>query len=431
MKISPNVTLLHYTAPPTIGGVEHTLYHHGRLLARKGFMVSVITGRGEAWDRRLRLQLIPKIDTKHPGITTITRSLEEGHIPESFASYQAQLYSALRVALEGEHVCLVHNVLSLHFNLPLTAAIHQLIDEGFPTRFVAWNHDFSWTDPAQKNKMHSGFPWDLLRKPRDELTYVVVSDDRRTEFVKLLGVSKSRVRTIPPGVDLSRFFRLKSTSRDIINKFELLEADLLLLLPARITELKNIELGIHVVAYLHKLGCDARLIVTGPPDPHNHRKVSYFKRLMEMRKNKDMEETIIFLYETNSDTSRPIFLQNDVIADLYQICDLLFFPSKSEGFGIPMLEAGLARMPIFCSDLPPLHESSKDFVNFFQLDEDPKEIAQRILDVTGKDETYSLRQRVLQNYRWRSIVEQQIAPLIKRLVKKEKKSAKNVGGKDT
>ena len=68
MKSSPNMTLLHYTAPPTIGGVEHTIYHHGRLLIKKGFNVSVISGRGETWNPHLRLQLIPKIDSQHPEI---------------------------------------------------------------------------------------------------------------------------------------------------------------------------------------------------------------------------------------------------------------------------------------------------------------------------------------------------------------------------
>ncbi|MCJ7717908.1 MAG: glycosyltransferase family 4 protein [Anaerolineales bacterium] len=421
MKSSPNITLLHYTAPPTIGGVEHTIYHHGRLLIKKGFNVSVISGRGETWNPHLRLQLIPKIDSQHPEIVTITRALEDGHIPESFASCQEHLYAALRAALEGEQVCLTHNVLSLHFNLPLTAAIHQLIDDGIPTRFVAWNHDFSWTDPAQKNKMHPGFPWDLLRQPRDELTYVVVSEYRRTEFAKLLGISKSRVRTIPPGVEISRFFRLKPTSRDIINKFELLEADLILLLPARITELKNIELGIQVVASLHKLGCAARLIVTGPPDPHDARKVSYLKHLEALKKSLGIEEEVIFLSMQDTETGELSRVSDDMITDLYQVCDVLFFPSKSEGFGIPLLEAGLARIPVFCSDIPPFHESTQDYVNFFQGDDEPIEIARQILDVLSQDETHALRQRVLAQYRWQGIVDQQVAPLIHRLSRKSKR----------
>jgi glycosyltransferase involved in cell wall biosynthesis len=383
--------------------------------------VSIISGRGERWDPRLRLYLIPTIDSQHPEIITITNALEEGDIPNNFKSCQEQLYTTLRLILKDKQVCVVHNVLSLHFNLPLTAAIHQLIDDGLPTKFVAWNHDFSWTDPAQKNKMHDGFPWDLLRQPRDELTYVVVSEDRREELAKLLGIYKSRVRTVSPGIDLGRFFRLRETSREIINKYDLFEADLLMFLPSRITELKNIELGIQVVASLHELNCDARLVITGPPDPHDLRKVSYLEKLQELRQELDVEESIIFLYENNSNISERHFVSDDVIADLYQICDVLFFPSKSEGFGIPMLEAGLARMPVFCSDLSPFHESSKGLVNFFKLDEPPKEIARRMLEVIEKDETYSLRQRVLRKYRWRSIVERQINPLIKRLAKRAKK----------
>ena len=44
-----NVALLHYSAPPIVGGVESVLAHHARLLSEAGHNVRVIAGRGEAW----------------------------------------------------------------------------------------------------------------------------------------------------------------------------------------------------------------------------------------------------------------------------------------------------------------------------------------------------------------------------------------------
>ena len=64
--------------------------------------------------------------------------------------------------------------------------------------------------------------------------------------------------------------------------------------------------------------------------------------------------------------------------DLYLAADLLLFPSLREGFGIPILEAGIARLPVFCSDIPPFRESAGEAAHYFGLDEDPAAIAGRI-----------------------------------------------------
>lgn len=411
----PSVSIVHYTAPPVIGGVEATIRDHARLLVRRGYPVAIIAGRGEAWHRRLEMRLIPEADSMHPDILRVTRALEQGVILPIFHDLQDNLRERLCHVLEGSEICFVHNVLCLHFNLPLTAAIHDLIDEGWPTRFVAWNHDLSWTDPAQRSKMHPGFPWDLLRQPRQELTYVVVSEDRRRQLAGLLGIPDDSIRVIPPGVSLSAFFRLTSASRDLVEELGLLDPELLLLLPARITRLKNIELGIEVIHTLRESGIDAWLIVTGPPDPHNPGEVAYAEELKGLRREKGVKEEVIFMYEHGPDPTTPLLLSDQIVNDLYQIADALFFPSRSEGFGIPMLEAGLARLPVFCSNIPPFHESGGEYAHFFELDEDPYAIADLIREVMRDDPTYALRQRVLQRYTWRGVMSQQIEPLIDQL----------------
>lgn len=412
----PSVSILHYTAPPVIGGVEATIRDHGRLLVRRGYPVAIITGRGESWHRRLEMRLIPEVDSTHPDVVRVTRALEQGVIPPAFRDLQDNLRERLRQVLEGTEICFVHNVLCLHFNLPLTAAIHDLLDEGWPTRFVAWNHDLSWTDPAQRSKMHPGFPWDLLREAKDELVYVVISEDRRQELARLLGIPDDSIRVISPGVSLSAFFRLASASRGLVEELGLLDPELLLLLPARITRLKNIELGVKVIHALREHEVDAWLIVTGPPDPHNPGEVAYAQELKELCREREVEE-VIFVYEHGPDPSTPLLLTDQMVNDLYQIADALFFPSRSEGFGIPMLEAGLARLPVFCSDIPPFHESAGEHAHFFGLDAHPSAIADLVMEVMKNDPTYGLRHRVLQRYTWRGVMSELIEPLIDQLTR--------------
>ena len=64
----PRVAILHYAAPPTIGGVEYALAMHARLLADHGYAVQVIAGRGKAFDARVHMQIIPMLDSRHPRV---------------------------------------------------------------------------------------------------------------------------------------------------------------------------------------------------------------------------------------------------------------------------------------------------------------------------------------------------------------------------
>ncbi|MFN8477283.1 MAG: glycosyltransferase [Kouleothrix sp.] len=68
-------------------------------------------------------------------------------------------------------------------------------------------------------------------------------------------------------------------------------------------------------------------------------------------------DTVIFLYEQYCDANglpRPV--SDAMLADLFRLADALLFPSAYEGFGIPIIEAELAGIPIFCSDIAPFRE---------------------------------------------------------------------------
>src|SRR5439155_1352993 len=68
----------------------------------------------------------------------------------------------------------------------------------------------------------------------------------------------------------------------------------------------------------------------------------------------------------------------DQVVDLYALADVLVFPSESEGFGIPMLEAGLHRMPIVCSDIPALRETGGDDPLYVPPDANGEQIADAV-----------------------------------------------------
>ncbi|MEW6231339.1 MAG: glycosyltransferase family 4 protein [Chloroflexota bacterium] len=403
----PKVAILHYSAPPIIGGVESTLSAHARLLADHGYAVKIIAGRGEQFDPRVPIHIIPIVDSKHPFVLEANRHLAGGKIDGDLHALSKALGHALAQASEGVDVCIAHNVLTLHKNLALSIALHEMV-QARRVRLIAWCHDFAWRDPVYAHEMHEGWPWDLLRQVWAGVKYVVISEGRRKELAYLLGLAEEEIAVVPPGLDVCEFLGISETTSRWVRELKLLDTAPLLLLPARVTRRKNIELAVEITAALREHGLAPKLVVMGPLGPHNPANCAYLEELRERRKRRDLEEAVIFLqdYGPVDDVTR---------RDLYWLADVLLFTSWREGFGIPILEAGLTRLPIFCADIPPFRESAGEYAHYFAFDESPTVIAERIVQFLAQDDRYQLKRRVVREYAWSRIFKERIEPLLKEI----------------
>jgi mannosylglucosylglycerate synthase len=411
------IALLHYASPPTIGGVESTILHHAQLMIDAGHEVSIITGSGESFDDRIPVQVVPELGSRDPAVLMVKQQLDAGQVTKDFEQLRDRIAETLKSLLNDVEVLIAHNVFTLHKNLPLTAALRNIIDSSplasRPWRVIAWHHDLAWTNDLYRSELHDGYPWTLLREAWPNVQQVTVSKARQVELAKLYQINPNSIEVIPPGVDPANFFRWTPLTRELVNRLDLLAADLILLLPARITQRKNIELGIRVLAELRKqTQLDARLIVSGPPGPHNPANDAYLPSLLNLRRELKIDRAAHFLYECGQ--SDRLLIPDETLADLYTLADALFFPSQQEGFGIPILEAGLTRLPIFCADIPSLRETGQADVHYFAPDADPIELAQLIGRELIVNRTDRLQRRVRREYSWQRIFVDCIEPLLKK-----------------
>jgi mannosylglucosylglycerate synthase len=120
-----------------------------------------------------------------------------------------------------------------------------------------------------------------------------------------------------------------------------------------------------------------------------------------------LEGSVHFLAELTDS-----FLPDEVIADFYRIADALIFPSREEGFGIPLIEAAFSHLPAFCADIPPLRELGLNDAYFFSPDEDPALLADLIADYFRSSAPARLAMRTRSAFRWEAIYQQHIAPLL-------------------
>ena len=401
------IAILHYSVPPIVGGVESVLAHHARLMSANGHSVRLIAARGEAPGKHIPLVAMPLAGSQNERVVQVQEQLKRGEITNDFEVIRDKLAIELQSALLGVDVLIAHNVCSLNKNLALTAALYQLHVSNKLPRLILWHHDLAWSTPRYQPELHEGYPWDLLSTNWGNTTHVVVSELRRSELADLMRLDPATIQVIPNGVDVSRFYKLESQTQALLTQTNLLDAAPILLLPVRVTPRKNIELALHTLAEVQKQFPNAALVVTGPLGPHNVNNLKYFEILKNLRKQLGLESSAHFFAELVD-----AFLPDEVIADFFRVADALLFPSREEGFGIPLLEAAFSHLPAFCADIAPLRELGLNDATFFSPDEDPAEVAKLIADYFQSSAVAHLAMRARSSFRWEAIYREYIAPLL-------------------
>ena len=401
------IAIIHYSAPPVVGGVEGVLANHAKLMASAGHEVRVIAGTGDPFDRRVRFINIPLLASRHTAVLDAKSDLDKGVVPKEFSNLVREIKARLIPVLESVDWLIAHNVCSLHKNLALTAALYELSRQQALPKLILWHHDLAWISARYRGELHPGYPWDLLRTAWPGVQQVTISEQRRQELAALQNIPPQHIEVIPIGLNVAAMLKLGSVAKDLVERMDLLSAAPLLLLPVRITKRKNIELALRTLSELNKKMPEAKLVITGPLGAHNPANQSYFEELKQLRTKFALDNSAYFLAEQVEGV-----LSDEVIFDLYRIADALFLPSQEEGFGIPIIEAGLAGIPIFCADIPTLKALGQEEAVYFSPDAEPVQVATLVAETLQANPAYRHRVRVRQNYTWQAIYAKQIAPLL-------------------
>jgi glycosyltransferase involved in cell wall biosynthesis len=351
------IAILHYTKPPTVGGVERVMRDQAQALTRLGHEVKVLDRadwlvcqvHGSGWD--------------------------------------ATAYDAV----------LVHNVFTMPFDLEWTRHLTALAAATPQVRWVNWVHDVAAVNPA-----YAGLGWD---EPVPAVLHVAVSDLRACEWAQVAGLERAAVEVIPNGLDPAKVLGLTARVEALAERYGWWEVDLLLVQPVRMVRRKNVELGIDLIAQLRRNGVAAALVVTGAPDPHQEDGRRYFEALKVQVASFGVADAVTFPGEQGT-------LSDADVQSLYRLGDALFFPSHSEGFGLPLLEAALHRLPIWCSDLPVHREVIGEEAQFFDLRRPVGELAERMMEWMAGLGAKSARKRSGQAHSWVVLCKERLEPLL-------------------
>jgi glycosyltransferase involved in cell wall biosynthesis len=197
--------------------------------------------------------------------------------------------------------------------VPSVVTIHDLIFLRFP----------EWYPPIDR-KIYS-------RKAAFACSHadriVAISRQTRSDIIQYLGTPEEKIDVVYQGCDPG-FCRewTGSEKLEIIRKYQL--PDTYLLYVGTIEPRKNL---LQVIKSLHLGKLDVPLIVIGRTTP-------YIKQIRQYMAEHSLKH-IVFLQD----------IPNDDLPGIYQQAGAFIYPSRFEGFGIPILEALFSRTPVITS----------------------------------------------------------------------------------
>jgi glycosyltransferase involved in cell wall biosynthesis len=343
-----------------LGGVEAILESHRRILSDAGYEVRVVAGRGNA-------EVVPELDSRHPAVEALTKRLAAGDPALDEQQRLAEVIGRkLDPLLAPADLVIAHNVMTMHFNLPLAASLAG-------RRVLAWTHDLAWTNPRYKAFRHDGPPYDLLHQPAAGVRYTAISERVRAQLAETYDVA---AEVVPNGIERARLLRIRPSTLALLEPAGVLEAGPLVLVPFRITRRKRLELALRATAALAGRLPGLRLVISGPLGPHSSDNEAHWEELVALRRELGLEQRAIFLRELGD----PHPVDDEMVAELYQLASAVLLTSESEGFGLPVLEAGLLRVPVVCSDLDVFREVAGDAAWTFPVDAPAEVVADTLAD---------------------------------------------------
>jgi len=273
----------------------------------------------------------------------------------------------------------VDNVFSLPLCFPLTVALSKIIlESGIPC--IARHHDFYWD-----RNIFSHYP-DILSKeletyfpPKlDSIQHIVINKKAEIDLNLKKGIKAMCLyNSFELNVSISK--------RDLAHDLRI-QDNIIFLQPSRVVRRKNIELSIEFIASFNKNATKKGvLVITGNIEEINE----YHNSIIQYAEQLDVR--LVFLYDQLPNGG---FFPTE---DIYNMCDVVIFPSHNEGFGNPIIESVLYKKVLVTNAYPVLKEVLEYGFDFIVLNDnaDQKAII-RLNELL--DNTYLLEKMHKLNY---------------------------------
>ncbi len=236
---------------------------------------------------------------------------------------------------------------------------HALVKSPSGRRFLTV-HDIRHINNLSANIANIVFAPAAILSMSSAHQIITVSEAMRSEILEILPYSK--IDVIYNGIEYQEFDAISFEQIEIVKTRYVLPDDFLLAV-GHLERRKNYGRLVEALFHLRKKGFENTLVIVGNDSGE----------AIALRKKIDE-------YGLGADVVILSNLTDQELRCIYKLAKIFVFPSRYEGFGIPILEAMAARLPMAMSDLPVFKEITQNQSAYFPFD-DPLRMAEVIAEL--------------------------------------------------
>jgi len=203
----------------------------------------------------------------------------------------------------------------------------------------------------------------VARAARDADALIAVSAAARDQICAVLELDPDRFTVVPHGV--GPVPRTEPADEAVVQRQMALGDRRIALCVAALRPHKNQELLVRAAAELPE---DLLVVLVGRHEP-------YAEELHSLSRTLGVTDRLRF----------PGYVPDAELEALWSLASCAAFPTRAEGFGMPVLEAMARAVPVACSDIPVLREVGSDVPEYFDPG-DPASATRAIATVAGDTE---------------------------------------------
>lgn len=243
-------------------------------------------------------------------------------------------------------------------------------------------------------RIYQRFSHKLAIKRADKI--ITISETTKQDIIKFFPEAKDKIKVIYLGYNKDSFKPISSEEkRKFIDKHDYPEKYLLYI--GRLETKKNI---LNLIKAYQKSSRSYPLVLAGRPGNYG------YQAIHDLAHSEDLKDDILLLG----------YVSQKNYVKLMASASGFVFPSKFEGFGLPVLEAMASGIPSICSDIPALREVGKEAVVYF--DPDDLDDIRNKLEILFSDEEQKqiLRQKGLkraEDFSWTKVAKETLEYILK------------------
>lgn len=263
---------------------------------------------------------------------------------------------ALSEALEGVDVVLTHDIIYQPACLKHLVAAKRIAKRRPELRWMHWIH--SATSPYTLQELRPMFVDEyanIIREKFPNSFYVFFNHYSIPRIAQNFQVDDGDVRVVHHPTDLKAFYKIGDDTWELIQRKNILDADVICVYPIRLDRGKQVEKVIKTLASFKELGKSVRLIM-GDFHSTGDDKVTYRVECKQVAKEWKMtDDELIWLSEQKSDWN--VEVPYGVISDLFHLSNVFVGASASESYSLITQEAGLSGVGMVLNrDFPPTRD---------------------------------------------------------------------------